>query len=208
MPKGAALVTTHSAYSEARLFCSAYTQQTSAVPFSSLLFYLRVPPFQHLLLPKVIANSFSMINVVLSFIFNVVVAVVIFRRVFARTEVNSETIFGALCIYLLVGFIFASVYGLVATLQPNAFFSRSANQPTHRTRPIRFHLLQFWHYDRAWRGWNYCCFESSTFSFVTRSNSRRLIPRGSDRKIDWSLPAGRQALVEYRTVSEASQRSR
>ncbi|HXN17261.1 MAG TPA: ion channel [Candidatus Binatus sp.] len=83
---------------------------------------LAVPAlFHHILLPKLIANSFSIINTVLSFIFDIVVVVVIFRRVFARAEANSETIFGALCIYLLVGFSFASVYGLVATLQPNAF---------------------------------------------------------------------------------------
>jgi Ion channel len=83
---------------------------------------LAVPAlFHHILLPKLIANSFSIINTVLSFIFDVFVVVVICRRVFARAEVNSETIFGALCIYLLVGFSFASVYGLVATLQANAF---------------------------------------------------------------------------------------
>jgi hypothetical protein len=78
--------------------------------------------FQHILLPKVFANSFSMINIALSFIFDIFVVVVIFRRVFARAEVNSETVFGALCIYLLVGFIFASVYGLVGALQSNAFY--------------------------------------------------------------------------------------
>jgi len=84
---------------------------------------LAVPAlFQHITLPKINANSFSMINTVLSFIFDVFIVVVLFRLVFARAEVNSETVFGALCIYLLVGFIFASVYGAVATLQPNAFF--------------------------------------------------------------------------------------
>jgi uncharacterized membrane protein len=35
---------------------------------------------------------------------------------------DSETIFGALCIYLLVGFSFASIYGMVAAFQPNAFY--------------------------------------------------------------------------------------
>jgi uncharacterized membrane protein len=42
--------------------------------------------------------------------------------VFAREQAKSETIFGALCIYLLVGFSFASVYGMVAAFQPNAFY--------------------------------------------------------------------------------------
>ena len=35
---------------------------------------------------------------------------------------NSETIFGALSIYLLIGFAFASVYGVVDLLQPHAFY--------------------------------------------------------------------------------------
>ncbi len=47
---------------------------------------------------------------------------VIFRRVFSNEQPNSETIFGALCIYLLVGFTFANIYGMVATLQPRAFY--------------------------------------------------------------------------------------
>jgi Ion channel len=77
---------------------------------------------QHLKLPEPNPSSFSIINIVLSFVFDVFVVVVIFRRVFAREQANSETVFGALCIYLLIGFSFASVYGLVATFQPNAFY--------------------------------------------------------------------------------------
>jgi Ion channel len=65
---------------------------------------------------------FAIISIVLSFVFDVFIVVVIFRRVFARERPTSETIFGALCIYLLVGFSFASVYGMLATFQPNAFY--------------------------------------------------------------------------------------
>jgi hypothetical protein len=78
--------------------------------------------FQRILLPKSDASSFSIFNMILSFAFDVVIVVVIFRHVFAKEEANSETIFGALCIYLLVGFSFASVYGMVAAFEPNAFF--------------------------------------------------------------------------------------
>jgi len=59
---------------------------------------------------------------VLSFLFDAFIVVVIFRRVFASKQPNSETIFGALCIYLLAGFAFASIYGMVALLQPRAFY--------------------------------------------------------------------------------------
>ena len=54
--------------------------------------------------------------------FDVFVVVVIFRRVFTKDEPNSETVFGALCIYLLVGFTFSSIYGMIAVLQPKAFY--------------------------------------------------------------------------------------
>ena len=87
-----------------------------------LALILAIPTLLHrILLPKADASSFSIFNIVLSFAFDILIIVVIFRHVFAKEQTNSETIFGALCIYLLVGFSFASVYGLVATLQPNAF---------------------------------------------------------------------------------------
>jgi hypothetical protein len=78
--------------------------------------------FQRMVLPKVSANSFSIFNLVLSFVFDVVIVVVIFRHVFAAEQPTSETIFGALCVYLLVGFTFATVYGMLAAFQPNAFY--------------------------------------------------------------------------------------
>ena len=87
-----------------------------------LALILAIPTLLHrILLPKADASSFSIFNIVLSFAFDILIIVLIFRHVFAKEQTNSETIFGALCIYLLVGFSFASVYGLVATLQPNAF---------------------------------------------------------------------------------------
>jgi Ion channel len=74
-------------------------------------------------LPRVDATSFSIFNIALSFVFDVVIVVVIFRNVvFAAEQPTSETIFGALCIYLLVGFSFASIYGMVAAFQANAFY--------------------------------------------------------------------------------------
>jgi hypothetical protein len=88
-----------------------------------LAIVLAIPAlFQRIVLPKVSASSFSIFNIVLSFVFDVVIVVVIFRRMFAAEEPTSETIFAALCIYLLVGFSFASVYGMVAAFQPNAFY--------------------------------------------------------------------------------------
>jgi Ion channel len=84
---------------------------------------LAIPALLHrIVLPKADASAFSTLNLVLSFVFDVVIVVVIFRHVFAGERPNSETIFGALCIYLLVGFSFASLYGMVSAFQPAAFF--------------------------------------------------------------------------------------
>jgi hypothetical protein len=97
--------------------------------------------FQRMVLPKVSATSFSLMNIVLSFVFDVVIVVVIFRRMFAAEEPTSETIFAALCIYLLVGFSFASIYGIVAAFQPKAFYlDPSAN--LHKV-PDRFDFIYY-----------------------------------------------------------------
>jgi len=84
---------------------------------------LAVPAlFDRIVLPNLNSRSFFIFNIALTLVFDVVIVVVIFRHVLAAEEPTSETIFGALCLYLLVGFTFASVYGMVAAFQPNAFY--------------------------------------------------------------------------------------
>jgi len=101
---------------------------------------LAVPAvLQHILLPKPKASSLAIL--VLSFVFDVLIVVVLFRHVFSKDQANSETIFGALCIYLLVGFSFASVYGMVAAFQPNAFFL-DPHTNLHAV-PDRFDLIYY-----------------------------------------------------------------
>jgi hypothetical protein len=88
-----------------------------------LALLLAVPALlERMLLPRADAGVLPILNIVLSFVFDVFVVVVIFRRVFTKEQPNSETVFGALCIYLLVGFTFASIYGMVAAIQPKAFY--------------------------------------------------------------------------------------
>ncbi len=50
---------------------------------------------------------------------------------FTRGHVNAETIYGALCIYLLIGFTFAGVYGLMNAVSPKAVYL----DPVLKTRP-------------------------------------------------------------------------
>lgn len=77
---------------------------------------------QRILLFRADAGVFSLIGILLSFTFDVFIIVLVFRRVFFEYEVKSETIFGAICIYLLIGYSFASLYAMVDTVQPRAFY--------------------------------------------------------------------------------------
>ncbi|MGO8984995.1 MAG: ion channel [Terriglobales bacterium] len=83
----------------------------------------------------------SILNIVLSFVFDAFIVVVIFRRVFTDDQPNSETVFGALCIYLLVGFAFASIYGMVASIQPRAFYLNPLNN--FHAIPDRFDFIYY-----------------------------------------------------------------
>jgi Ion channel len=77
---------------------------------------------ERLLLREPDTGVLSILGIVFSFVFDIFIVVVIFRRVFAREQPNSETVFGALCIYLLIGFAFSSLYGMVGAIQPKAFY--------------------------------------------------------------------------------------
>lgn len=76
---------------------------------------------QRNLLPRPDQGVLSIFNIAFSFLFDVFIIVVIFRRIFRHGKPNSETIFGALCVYLMIGFLFGSIYQIVA-LEPHAFY--------------------------------------------------------------------------------------
>jgi uncharacterized membrane protein len=98
-----------------------------AVSFRKGLIYvalaLAVPSIvEHAIVFRTTIMPASAFPVVLSFAFDVFTIVVIFRRVFVREKPETETIFGAVCIYLLIGFSFARLYAILAILQPHAFY--------------------------------------------------------------------------------------
>ncbi len=76
---------------------------------------------QRNLLPRPDQGVLSILNIAFSFLFDAFIIVVIFRRVFRHEKPNSETIFGALCVYLLIGFNFTSIYQILA-IEPRAFY--------------------------------------------------------------------------------------
>ncbi len=77
---------------------------------------------QRFLLFRANAGLFSVLGTLLSFAFDVLIVVLMFRRIFAEQQVRSETIFEAICIYLLIGYSFASIYAALDDLQPRAFY--------------------------------------------------------------------------------------
>ncbi len=63
-------------------------------------------------------------------------ALLIMREIFAATTITMDTIRGGICAYLLIGFVWALFYGMVATLNPQAFsqaivLKNSYLQPIH-----------------------------------------------------------------------------
>lgn len=90
---------------------------------------------------KADASALSILNTCLTLAFDAFIIVVIFRRVYVHGRPNSETIFGALCIYLLVGFGFSSIYRLAISVQPHAFYLDPLTNL--HTFPNRFDLIYY-----------------------------------------------------------------
>lgn len=84
---------------------------------------LAVPALvEHLRIAQWDKSGTSMLTIALTLAFDTFIIVVIFRRVFIHKQPTAETIYGALCIYLLVGLGFSSIYTLLAAVQPHAFY--------------------------------------------------------------------------------------
>ncbi|MGA1982330.1 MAG: hypothetical protein ABSG84_07645 [Acidobacteriaceae bacterium] len=117
-----------------------------AVTFSRgmlfLVIALAIPSFlQHTFVHPHDAGMVPELSRAISLAFYVVVIFIIFRHVFENDKPNSETMFGALCIYLLIGFAFSSAYMVIAGFQPHAFnLSPAVNL---HTVPDRFDFVYF-----------------------------------------------------------------
>jgi hypothetical protein len=107
-----------------------------------LVIALAIPSIlQHLLVNPHSAGIVPIVSRCISLAFYLVVIFIIFHHVFNNQNPDSETLFGALCIYLLVGFAFASSYLLISSLHPHAFYL-SANSNLHLV-PDRFDFVYF-----------------------------------------------------------------
>jgi ion channel len=68
------------------------------------------------------------------------VTIAVLRAVLAASKVTSEVVNGALCVYLLFGFVFASAYVLVETTHPGSF---AMSARPHDAPGLRRALLYF-----------------------------------------------------------------
>lgn len=66
----------------------------------------------------------------------VTIAFVIAAGAVAQNEVNSRSVAGAICVYMLFGMLFMFLYGVLATLGHTPFFA----QGTDGTRALRFYF--------------------------------------------------------------------
>ncbi len=77
------------------------------------------------------APTFKGATQLLFFVLLAALPFVIIRRILGHEEVSVETIYGALCVYLLIGLVFASLFAGVNSVGSEYFASPpSQNQPT------------------------------------------------------------------------------
>jgi hypothetical protein len=110
--------------------------------YLSIGLILAVPAFlQRIFLSSPAGGGLLLTGNLLGFAFDAFIVAVIFHRVFFEDDPTREAIFGALCIYLLMGFSFSSIFGMLTKLQPSAFYLDPAIN-VHST-PDRFDLIYY-----------------------------------------------------------------
>ncbi len=114
-------------YSYRALFCVVilFTVYALSIRRSLLVIALVLAApsiIQHTVYAADLRSPIAVVNSCLALAFDGFIVVVIFRRIFGQVHADSESIFGALCIYLFVGFSFTSIFLLVTYLEPHAFY--------------------------------------------------------------------------------------
>lgn len=95
----------------------------------------------HDLLYEMTASRLQLAGACLGIVFYVFITVVIFRRAFQTREVTSDAIYGAVSIYLLIGFIFMRIYSILVAFQPSAFYLDP--MLNHRSVPVQADLFYY-----------------------------------------------------------------
>lgn len=83
---------------------------------------LALPTLVSLWLRQVVpALGLSQVALVLMTLFLLYTTVTVLLRVFTEERVTLDTLSGALCVYLLMGYLWSSLYGLIYLLAPGSF---------------------------------------------------------------------------------------
>jgi ion channel len=82
------------------------------------------------------AKALTAALAVVAGLLSITIAVAIARGAVAQNEVNSRSVAGAICVYMLFGLLFMWVYSVLATLGDEPFFA----QGTDGTRPLRVYF--------------------------------------------------------------------
>jgi hypothetical protein len=107
-----------------------------------LVLLLAIPSIvQHLFLHPHSPGLWHLVNRLLSIAFDLLIIGIIGRHIFERETPDSECIFGALCIYLMLGFTFAGVYTAIDSVSSHAFYL-TPTLNIHAT-PDRFDFIYY-----------------------------------------------------------------
>jgi hypothetical protein len=68
------------------------------------------------------ANSVYVINIILWVLFTFHIALLVFRGIIRARRIGGNEIYGAIYVYILIGVIFAAIYQLLLSWQPDALF--------------------------------------------------------------------------------------
>ena len=76
----------------------------------------------HLRLKPELTSSFDAFGLACSVLFDIFMTVFILHVIFGQGTIRRETIFGALCAYLVIGFAFANIYRLLVRYLPTSIY--------------------------------------------------------------------------------------
>jgi hypothetical protein len=99
---------------------------------------LLLTPF---ILHEITVSKLELVRAGMSIAFDIFIVVVIFKRAFQRGEATSDAIYGAVSIYLLLGFAFSKIYSILVAFQSGAFYLDPVLN--HHTIPLQADLTYY-----------------------------------------------------------------
>lgn len=74
-----------------------------------------------------ISSSLQFLGFCIYLIFFLLMAIVIVANIMKRKKVTAETIYGAICVYLLFGIVWTEMYAIIEMINPGSFLSGGEN---------------------------------------------------------------------------------